>query len=95
MMVTCLDDCLTSGSYYGIKEVIEELKKNDFGLKIEEYLKDYLSCHIKIDQEDGIAWIQQPYLINNLKAKFGEEAMAIQDHRTPGTPLFKICAPKL
>jgi hypothetical protein len=50
-----------------IKEVIEDLKKHDFGLKIEEYLKDYLSCHIKINEEDRIAWIQKPHLINNSK----------------------------
>jgi hypothetical protein len=49
----------------------------DFDLKIEEDLEDYLSCHIMIEKEDGISWIQQPHLIKNLKAKFGEEAMAM------------------
>jgi hypothetical protein len=46
-------------------------------VKIEEDLNDYLSCHIKIDKEYGIAWIQQPHLINDLKTKFSEEGMAM------------------
>jgi hypothetical protein len=50
MMVIYVDDCLTIGSDEGIKEVIEVMKGHDFGLKIEEDLKDYLSCHIKIDK---------------------------------------------
>jgi hypothetical protein len=35
-----LDNCLTIGTDEDIKEVIEDLKKNDFGLIIEENLKD-------------------------------------------------------
>jgi hypothetical protein len=34
-----LDNCLTIGSDQGIKEVIEDLEKHDFGLKVEEDLK--------------------------------------------------------
>jgi hypothetical protein len=66
------------------------LKKHDFGLTIEEYLKDRLICHINIDKYYGIECIQHLHLTNNLKSKFGEEAMAMQGHRTPGKPLFKI-----
>jgi hypothetical protein len=32
-------------------------------------------------------------LINNLKTKFGEEAMAMQIHGIPGTPWLKIVCP--
>jgi hypothetical protein len=35
MMAIYMDNCLTIGSDEGIKEVIEYLKKNDFGLNIE------------------------------------------------------------
>jgi hypothetical protein len=52
-----VEDCLPIGSDEGTKEVIEYLKKNDFGLKIEKELKDYLGCHIKIYKKDGTAWI--------------------------------------
>jgi hypothetical protein len=57
MMAIYVDNCLTIESDEGIKEVIEDLKKHDFGHEIEEDLKDYFSCHIKIDKEDEIAWI--------------------------------------
>jgi hypothetical protein len=69
------------------------LKRYDSGLKIEEDLKYYLSCSIKIDNQDGVAWIIQPNLINNLKAKFEEKAMGMQGHGTLGTPRFKIVRP--
>jgi hypothetical protein len=90
MTAIYVDKCLIIESDEGIKEVIEDLKNHDFGLQIEEYLKYYLSYHVKIDKEYGVAWIQQPHLINNLKAKFGEEVIAIQVHGTPGTVRFKI-----
>jgi hypothetical protein len=77
----------------GIKEVIEDLKSMTLDLRLEEDLKNYLSFHIKIDKEDRIAWIQQPHLINNLKAKTREEAISMQGHVTPGTPLFKNVRP--
>jgi hypothetical protein len=40
MMAIYVDDCLTNEYDEGIKEVIECLKKHDFGIKIEEDLKD-------------------------------------------------------
>jgi hypothetical protein len=43
--------------------------------------------------KDGIAWIQHPHLINNLRAKFAEELMTMQGHGTAGTPRFKILRP--
>jgi hypothetical protein len=58
IMAIYVDDCLTIGSDEGIKGVIKVMKKHDFGPKIEEDLKEYLSCHIKNDKEDGCAWIQ-------------------------------------
>jgi hypothetical protein len=38
-----VDDCLTIGSDEGIKEVIEDLKRYDCGLKIQEDLKGNLT----------------------------------------------------
>jgi hypothetical protein len=57
---------------------------------IEENFKDYLRCHIKIDKEYGISWIEQSHLIKNFNGKFGEKASAMQGHGTPGTSCFKI-----
>jgi hypothetical protein len=93
MMEIYLDNCLTIGSDEGKKKVIEYLKKLDFDLNIEENLEDYLSCHIEIHKENRIAWIQQSYLSNNLKTKFGEEEMAMLCHETPGVPQFKFVRP--
>jgi hypothetical protein len=39
MMAIYVDNCLNIGSDEGIKEVIKDLKKHDFGLKIKENLK--------------------------------------------------------
>jgi hypothetical protein len=55
MMVIYVNDCLTIGSDEAIKDIIEDLKQYDFGLKVEEYHKDHLSCHINIDKKDGIS----------------------------------------
>jgi hypothetical protein len=41
MISIYVDDCLIIRSDEGIKGVIEALKNHDFGLHIEEYLKDY------------------------------------------------------
>jgi hypothetical protein len=54
MVAIYANDWITFGSDKDIKEVIEDLKKHDYGFKIEEDLKDYLICHIKIDKGDGI-----------------------------------------
>jgi hypothetical protein len=40
MMVIYVDNYLTIASDESINEFIKDLKKHDFGLKIEEYLKD-------------------------------------------------------
>jgi hypothetical protein len=53
MVAIYANDWITFGSDEDIKEVIEDLKKHDYGLK--EDLKGYLICHIKFDKEDGIA----------------------------------------
>jgi hypothetical protein len=39
MMAIYVDDYLTFGSDEGIKGVIQELKRHDFGLNVEEDLK--------------------------------------------------------
>jgi hypothetical protein len=92
-MAFYIDDCLTIRYDEAIKELIEDLKRHNFCLKIEEDLKDFLSLHIRINKEDGFTWIQRPHLIKNSKAKFGEEVMVIQSHGTPGMPRFKIMHP--
>jgi hypothetical protein len=65
------------------------LKRNGFTLKVENYLKDYLSYHIIKDKELNQIMVLQPLLIRNLKDKFGDEVLQKRSYRTPGTPRFK------
>jgi hypothetical protein len=53
-------------------------------------LEKTLSCRIKINKEDGIAWILHLNVIKNVKTKFGNEAMAMQGHGTAETLRIKI-----
>ena len=86
-----VDDCLVIGKETQIRQLIAELKENGFNLKIENNLKDYLSCRV-IEDEKRIL-ILQPHLINNLQAKFGNEVEKKRVYKTPGTPRFKIVWP--
>ena len=45
-MAIYVNDCLTIGTDSAIDEVVESLKDYRFGLKVENYLADYLSCKI-------------------------------------------------
>ena len=92
MIAIYVDDCLSIGSDEAIQEVIDDLKKFGFQLKVENDLVDYLSC--KIIQEKGCLWILQPHLLNHLDQKFGEEVQGLQVYSTPGTPRFRIVRPK-
>jgi hypothetical protein len=62
-----VDDCLIIGDDTNINDDIDELKKYDFGLKIENHLTDYLSCQIIANFETKTLFIMQPHLIENLE----------------------------
>jgi hypothetical protein len=49
MTAIYVDDCLTIGTKEATEEVINALKGNNFGLKVEDNISDYLIC--KITQE--------------------------------------------
>jgi hypothetical protein len=76
-MIIYIDDSPIIKSEEGIEKVIPGLKNHDYGLKIEEDIKDYLSCCIKVTKEIGIAWIMEANLINNLEAVFGDETKTL------------------
>jgi hypothetical protein len=46
MIAIYVDDCLTIGAKEAIEDVINALKRNNFGLKVEENLTYNLSCKI-------------------------------------------------
>ena len=55
-----------------INEVIQELHNEVFTLKVENYVKDYLSCKIEFSKNKKSAWLGQPHLIANLQTSFGD-----------------------
>ena len=84
-----VDDLLIIGNDVDIDEVIADIEKH-FKVKVEENLKDYLSCEIRFDEKMKVAWIGQPHLIQKLKEKFEEETKDRGNFGTPGTPSFRI-----
>ena len=62
-------------------------------MKVENSLKDYLSCHVIETKNLNQITILQPHLINNLMDKFGDEVLGKRICRTPGTPRLKIIRP--
>jgi hypothetical protein len=77
MVTVYVDNCLVVGSTEGIEDMINCLKKCDFGLKIEDTHIDYLSCKIQI---------MQSHLIKSLIYEFGEEVANFCNFGTSGTP---------
>jgi hypothetical protein len=43
---TYIDDCLIIGKESSVSNLLEELKKHEFNLKIEKCVVEYLSCCI-------------------------------------------------
>ena len=64
---------LTIGTDQAIKEVINALKRHAFGLKVQNNRTDCLSCKMIQHRDQEKAWVIQPYLIDNLAKKFGDE----------------------
>jgi hypothetical protein len=88
-----VDDCLVIGKEMQINQLTTELKENGFNLKIENNLKDFLSCRMIKEKDMNQIMILQPHLINNLQAKFREEVEKQRVNKSPGTPRFKIVCP--
>ncbi len=85
-----VDDSLLAANNAAIEETISGLGKEEFTLKVEGSLHDYLSCEIKVDKEKKVGWIHQPHLLDKLKKKFGDDIKKLQGYCTPGTPRQSI-----
>ena len=81
-----VDDCLFVGSEKLIQETIKGIKKWGLEVTVDEDLTDYLSCRILFNEDKTKAWLGQPHLIKNIKAKLGDLVSNLQTYRTPGTP---------
>ena len=81
-----VDDSLLVGDKDAILEVVADLKKEGFNLKLEGTLEDYLSCEITFNKDESIAWVHQPHLITKIEKKFGSLIKGKQKYKTPGYP---------
>ena len=69
-----------------ILEVVSDLKKEGFNLKLEGTLEDYLSCEITFNKDKSVAWIHQPHLITKIDKKCGPMVKKMQRYNTPDAP---------
>ncbi|EJK77615.1 hypothetical protein THAOC_00541 [Thalassiosira oceanica] len=81
-----VDDNLIIGTPAAIEDTIKQMLKHGLVLKVEDELKDYLSCDIRISKDRRRAWLGQPHLISNLEKSFGDQVKGLQRYKTPGTP---------
>ena len=82
-----VDDMLIIGK----KEQIQEFAtiiQNEFSVKIQHNLADYLGCEFHMNKEKTRGWLGQPSIIKSLEQKIGERAMKERLSMTPGTPRF-------
>jgi hypothetical protein len=73
-----------------ISNLLEDLKKHEFNIKIEKDVVEYLSCHIVESKNEAKLTMIEPHLLIGLTRKFGEEIKKMRKYLTPGTPRFKI-----
>jgi hypothetical protein len=85
-----VDYFMVIGCDEDIGEVIKGLKGYGFGLKIEDFLTNYLSFKITMNWEKLEVLVMQPHLLKGLEDKFGEEVNNLRNYATPGTPRFKV-----
>jgi hypothetical protein len=85
-----VDDCLIIGKDKSIDCLIDELKKNEFNLKVERNVNEYLSCCIQESKYERKLTMIQPHLLTCLIKNFGGEIERKRKFLTSGTPRFKI-----
>ena len=61
------------------------LNGKGLSLKIQDNLKDYLSCNFEVDREKQQAILSQPHLIENLEQKLGSIMKDMKSYLTLGT----------
>jgi hypothetical protein len=64
---------LIIGKKKSIDHLIDELKRNEFNLKVERNVNEYLSFYIEESKEEGILTMIQPHLLTHLINNFREE----------------------
>ena len=81
-----VDDILSIRHSIANDDVMGQLRNCSLILKIENNLKDYLSCKINISSNMKQAWLGQSHLISNIEKHFGDRVSKLHVSEIPGTP---------
>ena len=87
IIIMYVDDMLIIGKKEQIQDFASKIQ-NEFSMKIQHNLADYLGCEFHMNKERTRGWLGQPSIIKSLEQKFGERAMKERLSLTPGTPRF-------
>ena len=95
IMVVHIDDCYVIGNPQEIQSFSEDLQKQGLKIKISDLAMDYLSCDIRMDYINNLAWIGQTTLLAKVEKKFGPllTKLGNYEYKTPGTPNLVIARP--
>ena len=80
-----VDDYLFIGS----KQQIENLKsriQGSFAIKIDDDVKDYLSCELHFSKDKKGVVLHQREIIESLEEEYGKEVSGLMVYKTPRTP---------
>ena len=81
-----VDDCLCIGDKKAIKNLVDSLKNRELKLKVDDELRDYLSCEIHFSRDRKRVILHQEHIIRGIAREFEDEVKHLQNYRTPGTP---------
>ena len=81
-----VDDCLCCGHMTDIEDVIHDMKKKGFSLKVERDMTDFLSCMIQFSKKRDRLWLGQSHLLKKMIGKFGSLISDLIKFKTPRTP---------
>ncbi len=86
-----MDENLLNMNKAAMDKTVKLLQNEGFNLKIEDNLKDCLSCSIHISKSGREAWLGQLHLMANLNQKFGKLVEELHDSRYTMILTFKTC----
>ena len=82
-----VDDMLIIGKKEQIEDFDSKIQQ-EFSVKIQHNVADYLGCEFHMNNERTREWLGQPSIFKSLQLMFGEKAMKERLLLTPGTPRF-------
>ena len=85
IIIMYVNDMLIIGKKVQIQEFATRVQQ-EFSVKIQHNLADYLGCEFHMNKEKTRGWLGQPSIIKSLEQKFGKRAMKERLSLTPGTP---------